>query len=105
MAFRVNYSEQAYDDLNSIIEYISNELHNAQAAERFFLEVYEKIKLLQEMPYLYPLCRDENLSARGCRFVAIGNYLMFYIADSGNSVVTIIRILYSRRNITAIFEE
>ena len=47
---------------------------------------------------------DERLSAEGYRLVIVGSYLIFYIIDDGNSVVSIVRILYGRRNIPAIIE-
>jgi len=105
MAFKIRYSEQSSDDLADIIRYISDELFNPQAAERFFKGVEEKIGLLRSNPYLFPLYHDEKLNAIGCRSVTIGNYLMFYVVDDVNSIVNIVRIIYSRRNISAIFEK
>ena len=105
MAFKVKYSEQASDDLADIIRYINDVLCNPRAAERFFIATTEKIKLLRENSYLYPLHHDKQLRAEGYRFVAVGNYLMFYVIDDGNSIVNIVRIVYSKRNIPAIFEE
>lgn len=105
MAFRVKYSEQSADDLAGIINYISDELYSPQAAERLFDMVDEKIEILRENPYLFPLYHDDKLSAKGLRFAVIGNYLMFYIIDDCNSIVNIVRIVYGKRNIPLIFEE
>jgi len=104
MAFRVEFSDQAADDLNEIIRYINDELFNPQAAERFYHAVSEKLELLREQPYIFPLYHDEKLSAEGFHFVVIGNYLMFYIIDDDTSVVSIARLLYGKRDISAIFE-
>ena len=104
MAFKVKYSEQSSLDLADILEYISDELCSPKAAEKFFIGVVKKIELLRENPYLFPLYHDEMLSAEGYRFAVIGNYLMFYVIDDGNSMVSIFRILYGRRNIQAIIE-
>jgi addiction module RelE/StbE family toxin len=105
MIFRVEYSERAASDLADIIGYISDKLCNPQAAERFYNAVSEKLGLLREHPYMFPLRHDEKLSAEGVRFAVIGNYLIFYLVDDDNSVVSIARILYGRRNIPSIFEE
>ena len=105
MDFKVKLSQEALGDIDSIINYISNELSNPQAAERFFHTVNEKITLLGKNPYIYPLHHDEELRAKGLRFVVIGNYLMFYLIDEGNSIVNIAGIIYGRRNLPAIFEE
>jgi len=105
MGFNVYFSEQAADDLAETIDYISNELCNPQAAERLYNAIDEKRELLREHPYMFPLYHDKKLSAEGYRFVAIGNFLMFYIVDEDKCVVNIARILYGGRNISSAFDE
>ena len=105
MAFKVKYSERAANDLDDIISYINDELCNPQAAEHFFNAVDEKLNLLKEHPHMFPLHHDEKLGAEGIRFAVIGNYLMFYHVDDNNSIVTIARILYGKRDIPSIFEQ
>ena len=104
MAFKVKYSEQSSKDLADIIKYISYELCSPKAAENFYMGVLEKIELFSENPYIFPLYHDERPSAEGYRFAVVGHYLMFYVIDDDNSIVTIVRILYGRRNIAAIIE-
>ena len=104
MAFKVKYTEQASEDITGIIEYISYELCSPKAAEKIYKGVSDKIGLLRDNPYLFPLYHDEKLSAEGYRFAVVGNYLIFYVIDNSNSAVTIVRILYGRRNIPAIIE-
>ena len=104
MAFRVEFSEQAAEDLDEIIRYISDELFNPHAAERFYQAVGEKLELLREQPYIFPLYHDEKLSAEGFRFIVIGNYLMFYLIDENTPVVNIARLLYGKRDIPSFFE-
>ena len=106
MAFRVRHTDQSYDDLDGIIEYISEKLYDPQAAERFFNNVAEKIGCLKENPYMFPLYHDEKLSAKGYRFIVIGNYLMFFAiseCDDSDKVVNILGIVYDRRDMPAIF--
>ena len=105
MAFRVEYSERAADDLSDIISYISGELCNPQAAERFYNNVNEKLGLLREHPHMFPFHHDKKLNAEGLRFAVIGNYLMFYLVDDDNSVVSIARILYGRQDIQFVFKK
>ena len=105
MDFKVKLSQQAVDDIDNIISYISHELYSPQAAERFFNRVNQKITMLGKNPFIYPLHHDEELSAKGLRFVVIGNYLMFYIIDVENTVVHIARIVYGGRNLPVVFEE
>ncbi|MCL1884419.1 MAG: type II toxin-antitoxin system RelE/ParE family toxin [Defluviitaleaceae bacterium] len=108
MAFRVKHTEQSYDDLDGIIEYISEELFNPQAAERFYNNVAEKIERLKANPYMFPLYHDEKLNAKGFRFAVIGNYLMFFAIDErdgGNKIVNILRIIYGRRDMHDVFND
>ena len=39
------------------------------------------------------------MHSRGLRFVAIDNYIVFYLPDAEEQVVTILRVMYSGRNI------
>jgi toxin ParE1/3/4 len=105
MAFRVEYSEQAADDLIEIISYISDELYNPQAAKNFYEAVDGKLGLLREHPYIFPLYHDEKLGAEGYHAVAIGNFLMFYLVDDGICIVNIARILYGKRDVLSAFGE
>ena len=103
MGFKVKFSQQAVDDMDDIIGYLSHELYNPQAAERFYRTINQKLTLLEENPYIYPLHNDERLREKGFRFVVIGNYLMFFLADDDNSVVNIARIVYGGRNLSKLF--
>lgn len=40
---------------------------------------------------------DESLSYQGIRKLLIGNYVIFYIVREENRMVTILRILYGKR--------
>ena len=105
MVFKVNFSDEGADDLDEIIRYISVELCNPKAAENFYNEVDEKIELLREHPYIFPLYPDEKLNAEGYRYAIIRNFLMFYLVDDEISVVTIARILYGKRDIPSAFDD
>ena len=105
MIYKVDFAEHAAADLSEIIRYISEELYNPQAAGRFYNEVDEKRKLLCEHPYMFPLHHAEELSAEGIRATVIGNFVMFYVVDDEKSIVSIIRILYGRRDIPSVFGE
>ena len=105
MAFQAKLSEQAAIDLDDIIRYICEDLLNPQSAENFFKAVNEKLELISEHPYIYPLHHDERLRSEGYRFVAIGNYLIFYLVDDERSIVNVARILYGRRDLQTAFIE
>jgi plasmid stabilization system protein ParE len=76
MAFKIKFSEQAADDLDEIVRYISEELCNQQAAEHFYDAVDEKLALLRKHPHMFPLYHNEKLSAEGVHSVVIGNFVL-----------------------------
>ena len=104
MAFRTEFSERAVADLDEILRYMCEDLCNHQAAERFFLTVNEKLELIGENPYMYPLHHDEKLNAEGYRFVVVENYLLFYVLSDVDSVASTVRIVYGGRDFSAVFQ-
>ena len=104
MDFRIKFTEQAAEDITDIVKYICDELHSPGAARRFYHEVNKKLDKISGNPFMYPLSRIDKLRAKGYRAAAIGNYLLFYIADEANTVAYITRIVYGSRDITALFE-
>ena len=88
MIFNVVTSIQAEEDLRGIFEYITFELLSPENAES-----------LDEMPERFPRYGKEPWHSRGLRFVAVDNYIVFYLPDVEEQVVTILRVMYSGRNI------
>ncbi len=50
------------------------------------------------MPKRQNLVKDEVLSSRGIRRLLVDNYMIFYVVDDSKKKVTVIRILYFRRD-------
>jgi addiction module RelE/StbE family toxin len=96
--YRIEITDPATKDLNEIGNYITDDLLEPQAALRLVNEIADAVSSLEEMPYRNPLVRDERLSLHGIRKIIVGNYLVFYIIYEEEKVVTIIRILYGRRD-------
>ena len=105
MAFDVKYSEQAADDLDKIIMYIRDQLSAFQAAHNFYSAVKKKNLQLRNNPFIYPLHHDDILREKGLRFIPVGNYLMFFQINEGESVVEVVRVLYGKRDISSAFDE
>lgn len=96
--FKVNYTSPAEEDLISILEYISNILKSPSAAENLLNEIEEQTKLLEENPFIFPLAKDKYMNKLGIRHLAAKNYFLFYTIDKDKETVTIIRIMYARRD-------
>ncbi|MBQ8401784.1 MAG: type II toxin-antitoxin system RelE/ParE family toxin [Clostridia bacterium] len=53
------------------------------------------------MPGRFRLYDKEPWRSRGLRIMPVDNYLVFYIPDTENETVSIIRIMYGGRDIDA----
>ena len=96
--FNVNYTNIAESDLISILEYISTILKAPSAAENLLDEIEERIQTLEENPFLYPLAKDDYIHGCGIRHFLVKNYFVFYTVEESGKVVSIIRIVYARRD-------
>ena len=99
MIFNVVTSIQAEEDLRGIFEYITFELLSPENAEKQLERLEKQILSLDEMPERFPRYGKEPWHSRGLRFVAVDNYILFYLTDVEEQVVTILRVMYSGRNI------
>lgn len=99
MIFKVEISSQAEEDLRGIFEYIAFELLSPENAARQLERLEEQILSLDKMPERFPRYGQEPWHSRGMRFVAVDNYIVFYIPDMETHIVTILRVMYSGRNI------
>ena len=68
-------------------------------AEKQLERLEKQILSLDEMPERFPRYGKEPWHSRGLRFVAVDNYIVFYLPDVEEQVVTILRVMYSGRNI------
>ena len=105
MAFDVKYSEQAAEDFDEILMYISNQLSAPQAAYNFYSAVQKKNLQLRSNPFIYPFHHDDILREKGLRFIPIGNYVLFFLINEDESVVEVARILYGKRDLSSAFTE
>ena len=99
MIFKVIISAQAENDLRGIFEYITFELLSPENAEKQLDRLEKQILTLDEMPERFPRYGKEPWYSRGLRFAEIDNYIVFYIPDIEEQTVTILRVMYSGRNI------
>ncbi len=96
--FSLLIAETAAKDFSEIIHYRINDLSSPNSAESLIKKVRTEISRLMELPFLYPLVSDEILAAKGIRKLNIENLLVFYTVSEEERSITIIRILYARRD-------
>lgn len=96
--YKIAVTEPAEKDLSSIADYISAELKEPATAMKLVLKIKNAILSLTEMPTRSSLINDDRLAHQGYRKILVDHYVIFYTVSKGAMVVTIVRILYARRD-------
>ena len=99
MIYEVEVSEQADSDLRGIFEYIAFELQSPENASGQLDRLEEQRLSLDTMPERYRKYEKEPWNSRGLRVSSVDNYVVLYIPDSDKKVVTILRVMYTGRDI------
>ena len=99
MIYEVEVSQQADSDLREIFEYIAFELQSPKNASGQLDRLEKQILSLNTMPERYRKYEKEPWKSRGLRVLPVDNYVVLYISDSNKKVVTILRVMYTRRDI------
>ncbi len=99
MIYEIEITEQADSDLRGIFEYIAFELQSPENANGQLKRLEKQILSLDMMPERHRKYEKEPWKSRGLRILPVDNYVVLYIPDKDRKVVTILRIMYNRRNI------
>ena len=81
----------------SAVSYISDVLMNPIAANRFVDEIEQAILKESQNPGITEEYRAKRNLDRHYYKIKVGNYFIFYTIE--NSVMTVCRLIYTRRNI------
>ncbi|WP_314056499.1 type II toxin-antitoxin system RelE/ParE family toxin [Shuttleworthella satelles] len=105
MKYDVTLTEQAENDLRGIFEYIAFDLLSPENAAGQLGRIEEKILSLGEYPEKFRQYEREPWKSRNTRVVPVDNYVIFYIPDKARKLVTVIRVMYSGRDIDKQLDE
>ena len=100
---KIRYTDSFDRDLDETAYYISNDLHNPDAADRFLSEVETAIEEQRshdpEIFAVYAYSADTSLPYYR---ILVVNFIVLYviIEEDGESIMEMRRILYGRRNIS-----
>ena len=97
-------TRNAEADLDSILRYLAVELANPNAAAAFADKLQAAMEEARTFPESGSLVINEYLPNTGVRKKVIGNYLMYYLPDPAEETVSVLRIVYGRRNIDEILQ-
>lgn len=99
MAYKVQLTDSAKEELSEIASYISGILCNKNAASNLLEDFAKQKNFLYENPFTFPLCPIKSLQDKGYhRFIFKQNYVALYLIDDKEKVVTIMHIFYAKRN-------
>lgn len=104
MASKFGYrlTKRAESDLDGIVSYIAIDLANPQAASDFVDKLLYNIEETRVFPENGSLVDNEFLQLENVRKKLIGNYIMYYLPNTVENIILILRIVYGKQNITDI---
>jgi addiction module RelE/StbE family toxin len=97
-SYNIEITEPAEKDLLEIGNYIANELLEPDIAVKVVNKIAEAVLDLEVMPYRNTLVADDRLAIQGFRKIIVDNFIVFYIVSEERKIVTIVRILYGKRD-------
>jgi plasmid stabilization system protein ParE len=103
MDYSFKITEDFWNDLNDVIEYISTELYSPAAANRMAEKVYNINKLIKENPFMFPLHHRELLASKGFRFAVVGNYLILYRVLEEAKTISVDGFVHGSQNIEKMY--
>ena len=98
MIYKIRIMKPAQDEMREIIKYIAEDLQNPDAAIQRILLIDKAIQSLKEKPARFSLVRDDYLASKGYRLIVVKTHLVFFIIREDVKVVSVMRILYGRRD-------
>ena len=89
--FQYRFSKKAEADMDEILSYNSIELSNPDS--------------ICAIPKIGRLVENEFLPDREVRKSLVGNYILYYLPDTREKIIYILRILYGRRSLDELVRE
>ena len=99
MTYDVEITDRAIFDLKTLYEYIANALMVPIAAKKQYIRIEDAIYSLRDMPERFKRYEKGPWRNRNLRIMRVDNYLVFYVVNNENFKVTVIRIVYGRRDV------
>lgn len=98
MKYTVCITAPAHNDILQSAVYISNNLCNPNAADKLLSQIAEKLNSLADAPHRYAVVNDDFLAGLEIRMIKINNYDAFYRINDAKHTVTVLRVLYEKRD-------
>lgn len=96
--YKIEITELAQNDLDSIVEYIAVQLANPTAAGDFLNEVEKCYSYLHTNPLIYAKSNNARLEKEGYRKALVKNFILFFKVFEDEKIVIVYRIIYGGRD-------
>ncbi len=103
--YQYHFTKKAETDLDEILSYISIELSNPDAAASFLKDLQTVLTSICSVPKIGRIVENEFLPDKEIRKSLVGNYVLYYLPDTEEKSIYVLRILYSRRNLDELVRE
>ena len=96
--FHLSFTDDVIKDISSARRYIRKKLESPMASKKLALELDETYSKLEENPYRRPLVQDKYLAMKGYRSINVKNYVLFYMINEEENIVSLVRFMHSQRD-------
>lgn len=100
MIYQIQVTNYAENDLKNIYEYIAFTLLEPGTAAKQLVGIEKAILSLDKLPERFRLVGYEPWYSRGIRQMPVDNFIVFYVISTDEKFVSIIRVMYGRRDIS-----
>jgi len=95
--YKIRITPKAYNDLDDIYAYLASESMNEEAGINLMDRIETSILRLKDFPLSGSNVNDDILKNRGYRKLIVGKYIVFYLVESLEKYVIVMRVLYGRQ--------
>jgi len=104
MSYKIRIMRPAQNDMRELFRYIADDLQKRSAAIDRISLIDERILSLKENPHRFALVRDRFLASKGFRMVVVKSHLVFFVIREEAKTVSVMRVLYGRRDWMRVLE-
>lgn len=98
--YKLEFLPIAKNDILEIIKYISDELKNPTTASKLAEKFISSAEKVCDFPYSNTVYTPIKPLGLEYRRIIVDHYLMFYTVCEETNTVTIMRVIYAKRNIS-----
>ena len=100
--YSYRFTEKAVQDLDEILHYITVDLANPNAAQNLGRKLFELIDMVRIFPDSGAPVDNDFLADKTIRKLSVDHYVIYYKAHYEEKVISVIRIVYGKRNLDEI---